>query len=113
MGYDIHVTRREHWSDEGDPQISLQEWLEYVATDSEITADPQNPEPENSLVHLRGEEWPLWWYEGELCTKNPDESVILKLAQVARRLDARVLDDDDEIYSIDDRDQLSVERGDA
>ncbi|WP_156374671.1 hypothetical protein [Pseudorhodoferax sp. Leaf274] len=110
MGYDIHLTRREHWFDENEPEISLQQWLEYVATDSEIQPDPENPDPENFVVTLDGVVWPLWWDRGEVTTKNPHERVIIKLVKVAQVLKARVLGDDDEIYGSDPGNPLSVER---
>ncbi len=35
MGYDLHITRRAHWSDDGD-DISAEESLALVATDPEL-----------------------------------------------------------------------------
>jgi hypothetical protein len=110
MGYVIHLTRKESWSDEEGQEISLQQWIEYVATDPEIAPDPENPDPENFLVTLEGKDWPLWWDRGEVNTKSPDNWVITKLVQVAKALDARVLGDDDEIYGTDPAGVLSVER---
>ena|SRR5688572_28549165 len=110
MGYDIHLTRREYWSDDGDPEISLAQWIDYVARDPEITPDAEDPDPENFIVTVGGENCPLWWDEGELKTKNPPERVIIKLVEVANALGARVLGDDDEIYGIGADGNLSVER---
>lgn len=38
MGYDLHITRKEDWSDEysDDMGISLSEWLSYIDTDPEL-----------------------------------------------------------------------------
>jgi len=47
MGYDLHITRREFWSDEEGLSITLEEWQTYAAGDAEIEADPENPGPEN------------------------------------------------------------------
>jgi hypothetical protein len=41
MGYDLHITRRRHWPDEGD-DITAQEWLAYVERDSELRLQPEN-----------------------------------------------------------------------
>ncbi|HZF96997.1 MAG TPA: hypothetical protein VEY92_01915 [Pseudoxanthomonas sp.] len=47
MGYELQITRREFWSDEEGPSITLEEWQKNAAGDAEIEADPENPEPEN------------------------------------------------------------------
>ncbi|WP_244956115.1 hypothetical protein [Rhizobium changzhiense] len=38
MGYDLHITRKTNWFD-ASPSIALDDWLEYVANDSEIQHD--------------------------------------------------------------------------
>jgi hypothetical protein len=30
MGYDIHITRAEHWAENEGREISAEEWLAYV-----------------------------------------------------------------------------------
>src|SRR2546427_3534072 len=42
MGYDIHITRAESWTQSQTHQISLEEWLRYVASDAEGQRDPKN-----------------------------------------------------------------------
>lgn len=102
MGYDLHITRKEFWSDEEGPEISLDEWQRYVATDPDIQCDPENPGPEHYIVSTHAEPWPLWWYSsGEIFTKNPHDEAIAKMVQIAKALNARVLGDDDEIYGVD------------
>ena len=102
MGYDLHITRKEFWSDEDGPEISLEEWQRYVASDPDIQFDPENPGPENYVISTHAEQWPLWWYSsGEIFTKNPDDEAIAKMVQIAQALNARVLGDDDEIYGVD------------
>lgn len=111
MGYDLHITRKEFWSDDDGPAITLDEWLAYVAQDPEIELDPQNPGPENYVITSHLDRWPLWWHRsGELNTKNPDHRAIAKLVQIAQKLDARVLGDDDEIYGLDPSDPSVFER---
>lgn len=39
MGYDVHITRAEDWAEPGGEQISLDEWLAYVAADPELRLD--------------------------------------------------------------------------
>ena len=111
MGYDLHITRKEFWSDEDGPVITLEEWSAYVASDPSIQSDPDNPGIKNYVVASATDRWPLWWDpSGELLTKNPDDAAIAKLVQIARALQARVLGDDEEIYGIDPADPTICER---
>lgn len=111
MGYDLHITRKEFWSDEHGPEITLEEWCEYVRRDPDVVPDPDNPAPENYVLASHPEKWPLWWHRaGEITAKNPDDTVIAKLVDIARALNARVLGDDDEIYGVDRSDPTIYER---
>jgi hypothetical protein len=111
MGYDVHVTRKEFWADDEGPEITLEEWLEYVGNDPEIEPDADNPGEENFVIVSHPNRWPLWWGEGgEVFTKNPDKLVMEKLVKVARDLNARVLGDDDEIYGVDPGDPTVFRR---
>jgi hypothetical protein len=99
MGYDFHITRKDHWADEKGPSISFDEWTEYARGDSNLSPDPDTPAPENWIVAEHGRAWPLWWDEtGGIVAKNPDPPMIEKLVAIANALDARVLGDDGEVY---------------
>jgi hypothetical protein len=99
MGYDLHVTRAEDWSDNEGRQITRDEWFALVASDSELTLDP---------VH--GDDYALWsgscrypdpwfnWTQGNISTKNPDKQIIAKMIQIAAKFGARVQGDDGEFY---------------
>jgi hypothetical protein len=39
MGYDVHITRKQNWSDEAGPEIPLSEWIAVVAADPEMRLD--------------------------------------------------------------------------
>jgi hypothetical protein len=96
MGYDFHVTRKDNWSDDIGPSISLDEW---ARGDVDISPDPDNPGSEHWIVQGPDGQWPLWWtVNGELLTKNPEPSAIEKLIAIARALGARVLGDEGEVY---------------
>jgi hypothetical protein len=99
MGYDFHITRKDHWADEEGLRISLDEWREYARADSNLSLDPDNPRPENWIVAEHGRAWPLWWDEtGEIVAKNPDPPMIEKLVAIANALGAHALGDDGEVY---------------
>ena len=99
MGYDIHITRRKHWSDDGD-DISSDEWLNLLNADSELHLKTENGPffaawtGFSNLDHA----W-LDWSDGQIFTKNPDEALIDKMIVIALLLDAKVQGDDGEIYS--------------
>ena len=98
VGYDLHITRRKHWSDEGD-DISSDEWLAYVRGDPELRLRPEagpyfaewsSPEQDDGR-------W-LDWREGHVYSKNPDSALIDKMVAVAEQLRATVQGDDGELY---------------
>jgi hypothetical protein len=98
MGYDLHITRAEDWAENEGHEITLNEWLRYVESDTAIQRDPQNsPADFLFLTHPKGPA-PLWWYRGEIYTKNPDKPTVQKMIEIAAKLGARVQGDDGEFY---------------
>ena len=98
MGYDIHITRRENWSDDEGPTITREEWQAILVN---------NPE----LEHFNEEDavWMLdpsrctgrcFWYTGsKIFVKKPNRAVLMKMLDIAQQLGARVMGDDEEVYS--------------
>ncbi len=39
MGYELRITRAPHWTESETDPITLAEWLQYVASDSEMRLD--------------------------------------------------------------------------
>jgi len=98
MGYDLHITRRKLWSDDGD-DISFEEFVSVVRADPEFTypgklgddsADWRSPKS-------RYESW-LSWSDGQAYTKNPAPEFIDKLVSIALALRAKAQGDDGEVY---------------
>lgn len=103
MGYDLHITRAEHWANNDENPISAQEWLELVKEDPELIPSPENGE---CFVIWRGttqspEIWFNWW-NGNIYTKNPDKATLCKLYQMAQRLNAQLQGDEGEIWGAKD-----------
>lgn len=106
MGYDLHITRAEHWIDNQGEEITSAEWVQYVTND-----------PELSFAGVNGEFFTDWkgkskypepwfdWYKGNIYTKNPDKPIVAKMLAIAKDLGARVQGDDGEFY--DDISQYS------
>jgi hypothetical protein len=112
MGYDIHITRKNEWSDEDGPRITEAEWQAYVASDPEmvITGVAEHTNPPGETIRITQPlltEWrhhssrsPVWfsYFEGNLSVKSPDEECLAKMRQIAARLQARVQGDEGESY---------------
>ena len=101
MGYDLHITRRGNWADEDGPEITLDEWNAYVASDDELQPDAANGPPYFLWTAHPQEPWTLWWRRGVVQTKNPDDATVRKLVAIAERLGATVQGDDGEVYRAD------------
>lgn len=100
MGYDLHITRRQHWCDpDSGADIAPAEWYPLVAHDPELRHAPELGE---GMVLWSGpstHELPwLAWSDGNISTKNPDPVLIGKMVAIATALGARVQGDDGEIY---------------
>jgi len=116
MGYDLHITRREHWTDdEDDNKISITEWLTYVESDDELELtngfQTKIPGVENTFhnvpgfsnwsghTNMKGDSQPWFDYrDGYISTKNPDDETIKKMITIAETLNAKVQGDDGELY---------------
>lgn len=116
MGYDVHVTRKKHWSDKDGEEISLEEWLALVDGDSELRLDGyaeaslgdggvlrvDDPSMVVWIAHpghgMRdGMAW-MWLSNGNVQAKNPDGTMLKKLWDIAQSLDAKLQGDEGELY---------------
>jgi hypothetical protein len=99
MGYDLHITRAEDWSDPHGPHIALEEWLAVATADPELEAIPENGDAFFGLSD-GADDAAGWfdWFQGNVYTKNPDEQTLAKMLTLASRLEARVQGDDGELY---------------
>ena len=99
MGYDFHITRAESWSENAGHEISSSEWHNLIDLDPELRLAGYNG-PHFAIWdgHPEDEEAWLDWSEGNITTKNPDETLLQKMLEVAGTLDANVQGDDGEIY---------------
>lgn len=99
MGWELHIVRTECWFDSASDPISREEWLQLVNDDEELIIDNVNGDSYAiwSGQSEHDEPW-LGWYDGRISTKNPDEALYCKMLQVAEKLNAIVVDDDDHKY---------------
>jgi hypothetical protein len=116
VGYDIHITRKTNWFDESGPEITLNEWKQYIESDPEMRLDGYAEAKcadgsvlrvnDSSMAvwikhpqHESGEglAW-LWVFYGNIQAKNPDEDTRRKMWQIANTLSANVQGDEGEQY---------------
>jgi hypothetical protein len=100
MGWEVHLTRADDWTDSEANPITAPEWLAVVAADPQLRLDTQN-----------GPYFAVWagpcnhpdgawfdWADGCVSTKNPDRAILAKMLQLADKLGGRVQGDDGEEY---------------
>jgi hypothetical protein len=112
MGYELHITRREDWPDDG-PSISFDEWMAVVNADPELRlggyvdrrlADGSVFRQPLAvwIAHPRiGESDGMGVFDlahGTVRAKNPDREVRCKMWRLAQVLNAKVQGDDGEFY---------------
>ena len=102
-GYDLHITRAKAWVDSKTTPIPVEDWIQYVKSDSEFRlVQPQDPKDKSKdaiWVDPKSKQECYFYYsDGEISVKNPSDSVIAKMKKVALKLKAKVVGDDDEDY---------------
>lgn len=125
MGYDVHISRTEEWTESESDPISLDEWLACVRADPEMRLDVQARVrlDDGSEIRYESQGLAVWtaysqpraaddlvWFDcrdGCIVVKNPDVEVLRKMLRIAAALDAPVVGDDGEIY--DERSVASLE----
>jgi hypothetical protein len=124
MGYDLHIHRRSHWTEDGS-DILLSEWQALCDADTslKITGEATATVPQTgAVIKIERKGMALWtgepakkfgffkgdspstWFDfdrGEISTSGTDEVIIAKTCQIAEALFARVQGDDGEFYRPD------------
>ena len=117
MSYDVHITRKEDWSDTEGPNITRNEWVKYLAIDKSMQLDGDHSAEVDTKVasgakeptHARWNDWPdrvpgereawMWLEHGNIMATNADAAFRQKLFLVADSLSARLMGDDGEVYN--------------
>lgn len=117
MGYDLHITRMEDWSDADGPEITLEDWILYVSRDKSLKIDHEKSAASDPSVasgakepgHAFWADWPgraagereawVWHARGNLTAADPDAAFRRKLFLIADSLGAKLQGDGGEIYN--------------
>lgn len=128
MGYDLHITRAEDWTEAESAPITLDEWRSFVANDPEMTlvGVAETQLTDGQMLRYQSEGLAVWvrssgnqaggnkaWFDhrhGEIVVKNPDDQIIQKMIEIAHRFNANVQGDDGERYPLPTRDKPSLWR---
>lgn len=101
MGYDLHITRADHWPDSPMYPISYEEWAAVADAEPALTQHPvEGHHPGYVHTGASGASWSLTWREGYI-TIWKGYGASAELAAVAAKLGARLVGDDSEEYHPD------------
>jgi hypothetical protein len=123
VGYDVHVSRGDEWSDAA--PISSSEWRAFVESSADLelvgavevanslgeTIRYASPDLAMWTRHPSRPEIPFAFRGGRVVVKNPDEATLGRLRELATSLGARVQGDDGEFHDEDD-DEAEAFEGD-
>ena len=62
MGYDVYITRKQHWWDEDGPEIPLAEWAALVTADPDMQLDghAETRVEDGSILRIENEGLSVW-----------------------------------------------------
>lgn len=84
MGYDIHITRRDFWGDNGEPAITRKEWQAILARDSDLGC--VGDEDTAQMLDPTGRAARFFWHiDGEIAAIKSDRPVLMSLVAVQKR----------------------------
>lgn len=111
MGYDLFITRANDHLQTADHPISEEEWQRVAQSDPSLslsTEDYYDRRGKDGTVErfhpflwiTHPDSPPFMLIDGAIEIKSPDEATILKLVDLAGKLGAHVLDEEDGRYSV-------------
>jgi hypothetical protein len=116
MGYDVHITRAENWTESEAKPITLAEWTAHIDSDPEMRLDgaAEATTATGETLRCQNEGIAVWtaysghgtdgnmaWFDyrdGCIVVKNPDEEIRRKMYSIASALGALVQGDEGELY---------------
>ena len=107
MAYDIHIMRTKEWTEAAMQPITKQDVDALITADSELkwsTTDYIDMADDGITTRYYMIIWRdapcFWWYRDQIQCSGADEGQQLKLAQMARALNAYAIGDDGERYEV-------------
>jgi hypothetical protein len=113
MSYDLHITRRNWWTEDG-KDIGFEEWCAYVAADPELSLDrvavARTPTGDEIRIEQAGltswaprGETEGWFHHnrGVITFASPEAAQFAKAWVIAQHFNARIQGDEGEFYGPD------------
>jgi hypothetical protein len=113
VGYNVYVARRHNWYDDDGPQIAAEEWRQLVDADPDLAmVGFAEASVDNAVLRYESPflaqmvtrpdvqtagAW-LDLEDGMIVVKNPDDTLLAKMVQIAEALGARVQGEEGEYY---------------
>jgi hypothetical protein len=108
VGYQLHTTRAEHWTDAESTPIRLDEWLTLVSADPEMRLDgAAEAATPDGVLRYENRGLAVWiaysahevggnmaWFDyrrKRIVVKNPDDEIREKMKSLAAKLGAHVI----------------------
>ncbi len=97
-GADAHITRAKDWGQSKSNPISSNDWTALVKADPEFHLSDSAVSRDSAVWTDPKDksQWIFYFADGEITVKNPTDRVLAKMKSVAGKLNAKVLDDDNE-----------------
>jgi hypothetical protein len=108
MAYDLHLVRTKDWTQAASAPITKKDVDALIAADAELAwsstdyvemSDDTGAVTRYFMITWRGKAC-FWWYRDQIQCSGPDDAQQLKLAQIARAMNAYAVGDDGERYEI-------------
>jgi hypothetical protein len=97
MGYQVNISREEG-------SISEKEWQNFVASDLELKL---SDEDRLSTIWLKLKEEPVFfWEDSEIWAWSPDNATMRKMLEIAEKLDAKVIGEDETVFILNDSNEV-------
>lgn len=96
MGYQVTITRTDEITDDG--LISKEEWLNFAAADPELEIEDKS-EDFPTVIWKRGKDSAeLCWEDAGVWSQSPENVTILKMIEIAGKMDAKVINEDGTVF---------------
>jgi hypothetical protein len=117
MGYELHITRAEVWTEAAQNPISEAEWHSLVRSDASLELSTTDYYERKTKAGGTERIYAVFWKgatydwngkphhpafflaDGEVTTKSPQEVTVKKAIEIAEKLGAQVIGDDGEQYT--------------
>ena len=110
MGYELYITRADNFWETNEQPILEDEWENVANADPDLeksqddwyqrsNEDGSSEQFHPWIIKSHPERQPLWYMDGAINTKNPDEAARKKLFDLSQKLNAKVLGEEGETYN--------------